>query len=158
MRRSKAQIPAVVITLAVALMAAACLSGCAQVRGLWPWHAKAPPAPTPVHELNVVVPADEAVPIVLQYWERNTLVVDLRDVPSRGQVMLQRRDGQVWPVRIAFRATPGRFETLEVRGAERAVYPIAADRSAPVTVDLPPSAYAATTTGLALSWGPASAY
>ncbi len=157
MRRSKARFPAV-IALAAALAAVAGLSGCAQVRGLWPWHAKAAPAPTPVHELNVVVPADGGVPIVLQYWERNTLVVDLRDVPSRGQVVLQRREGQTWPVRISFRATPGRFETLEVRGAERALFPIAADRAAPVTVDLEPSAYSATTPALDVSWGPASAY
>ncbi|MEP7313210.1 MAG: hypothetical protein ABI859_11550 [Pseudomonadota bacterium] len=154
MRRSKAQILAVVMTFT----AIASLSGCAQVRGIWPWHAKAAAAPTPVHELNVVVPPDVATPIVLQYWERNTLVVDLRDVPSSGRVTLQRREGQTWPVRIAFRATPGRFETLEVRGAERALFPIAADRSAPVTVNLQPSAYGATTAALTVSWGPSSAF
>lgn len=154
MRCFKAQIPLAILTLTAAAM----LSGCVQVKGMWPWHAKTPPAATPVRELNVIVPADAPVPIVLQFWERNTLVVDLRDVPSRGQVVLQRREGQAWPVRIAFRATPGRFETLEVRGAERAVFPIAADRSAAVTVQLPPTAYTAATPGLSVSWGPKSAF
>src|SRR5690349_6674861 len=94
------------------------LSGCATVKSHWPFgHAKAAAA-EPVRELAVKVP-DDQMPIVLQYWERNTLVLDLQAVPSAGTVTLSREEGHRWPARLALRMAPARFEVVEVRGAQR---------------------------------------
>jgi hypothetical protein len=114
--------------------------------------------PQPIRELEVAIAADTATPVVLQFWERNTLVMDLQDVSSAGQVTLSRREGRSWPARIAFRMSPTRFEVLEVRGAQRVVLPVASGGSTAVTVEIPSKTYDKTTSGLVVSWGPASAF
>ena len=112
-----------------------------------------------VHELDVLVAADAAMPIVLQYWERNTLVVDLQGVASSGQLQLRPRPGASWPVRLAFRVASGRFQALEVTGAQRVVLPVSAGKeSQPPTLPLAPSAYAGTTAQLRVRWGAADAF
>jgi hypothetical protein len=139
------------------------LGGCAQVQsqlpGRWPWLAKEVPQPVAVHELDVVVAADAAMPIVLQYWERNTLVLDLQGVASAGELILKPRSGVSWPVRIAFRVAPGRFQLLEVSGAQRVLLPVSGQKGAALsTLPLAPSAYAGTTAELRLRWGAADAF
>lgn len=152
------------LTARLAMLAAVlALAGCAQVRSHlpshWPFQAKVAPAPQPVHELDLVVAPDAPMPIVLQFWERNTLVVDLQGVAATGELTLKPRAGATWPIRLAFRATPGRFETLEVRGAQRLVLPVGADKgAAPVTLPLAPSAYAGATPDLQLRWGSADSF
>lgn len=139
------------------LLAALGLVACAQVRSHWPFKAPVAPAPVAVHELDVVVPQDVAMPIVLQFWERNTLVIDLQGVPASGQLALRAHEGQSWPVRLAFRAAVGRFAVLEVRGAQRALLPVSGDaRAGVVTLPLAPSVHVGTTRELQLRWGTAA--
>lgn len=133
-------------------------TGCASVKSLWPWGKGPAAAPVPVRELEVAVAVDVSMPVVLQFWERNTLVLDLRDVASVGQISLSRREGQAWPARIGVRMSPTRFEVLEVRGAQRVVLPVATAAGSAVTVELPPTAYAADTSQIVVSWGLRSSF
>jgi uncharacterized protein YceK len=128
------------------------LSGCATVRSYWPFGHKAVAAQAAVREVEVKYPEDQATPVILQFWERNTLVIDLQNVPSTGQAELTRAEGKAWPVRLAFRMSPTRFETLEVRGAQRVVLPVSAGAGA-VTVELPPGTVDAATGSVQLRWG-----
>ncbi len=134
------------------------LGGCAGVRAHWPFRGHAAPLPQPVTELAVELPQDGTPPVVLQYQERNTLVVDLTSVSGAGQVTLRPNADRGWPVRIAFRMLPRRFEVLEVRGAGRVLLPVAAGSSEPVTAELPAGLYGADTPALLVSWGAASSF
>jgi hypothetical protein len=133
------------------------LSGCATVKSHWPFGKAAQAAPQPVSELELKQPADGPPAPVLQFWERNTLVLDLTTVSSAGQVVLTRRAGNAWPARVALRMAPQRFEVVEVRGAQRVVLPVAA-ASGPVTAELPPGLYDAGTAALTISWGSKGAF
>jgi hypothetical protein len=139
--------------LLAALASLGSVSGCATVKSWWPWHAPPPAAPPPVRELNVNVPADMSMPVVVQSWERNTLVLDLQQVPPTGQFILTRDGDKPWPVRIAFRMSPSRFETLQVRGAQRIVLPLSTGDGGIVQAELPASAYDKDTKSLQVSWG-----
>jgi hypothetical protein len=66
--------------------------------------------------------------------------------------MLTRDGDKPWPVRIAFRMSPSRFETLQVRGAQRIVLPLSTAGGV-VQAELPASAYDKDTKSLAVSWG-----
>lgn len=133
------------------------LGGCAGARSLWPFgRTEAPPAPA-VNELLVSMPEGSAPQVVLQFWERNTLVLDLQNAASSGRVVLSRREGNIWPARIALRMAPARFEAVEVRGAQRVVLPVSAG-AGPVTVELPPGVYADSTPELAVRWGTKSTF
>ncbi len=143
--------PAFVLGICLVLQACAAAS-------LWPFGRKAEPAPTPVTELVIAVPAESAMPVVLQFWERNTLVLDLQDVPSTGRLVLSRREDQPWPARLAFRMSPSRFETLEVRGAVRLLLPVSRGGSEALIAELPAAAYRSDTTEIGLAWGAASAF
>ena len=127
-------------------------SGCATLKSHWPFGRAKPAAPAAVQELRVESAAGQSPGAVLQFWERNTLVVDMANVPAAGQLQLIRDPARAWPARVAFRMPPGRFEALEVRGAQRVVLPVAAGAGA-VTAVLPPAAYDNTTKALALRWG-----
>ena len=129
------------------------LASCASVKSHWPFSRRAEPPPQPVAELVLRLPEDGSAPVVLQYWERNTLVVDLQAVSHVGEVGLVRREGQSWPARVAFRVTGQRFEVLEIRGAGRVVLPVSNAEAAPVTVELPGSVYSAQTAELKVRWG-----
>ena len=129
------------------------LAGCATVRDPLPWRHAGAPAPVPVHELQVVVPPDAQVPIVLQFHERNTLVVDLTGVPSQGSLELQPGESGRWPARLALRFQPGRFEAVEIRGAQRVLYPVTDDHQGTATVDVAPSVYPPASRSLRLAWG-----
>jgi hypothetical protein len=129
------------------------LPGCATVREHLPWRARSAAPPSAVRELQVIVPADSQVPIVLQFRERNTLVLDLTGVAARGSVELRPGDSGRWPARLALRFQPGRFEAVEVRGAQRAVYPVSEDRSGTATVDVPPAAHPPGVASLRVTWG-----
>ncbi len=98
--------------LALALAA----GGCSHLHWLGHKGAAAPPAA--VHELDIAGAAPDTYP---QYWQRNTLLVDLSAANGSGSVILQPVDGNGWPVRLALRVTPGAIGALEVRGAQRRV-------------------------------------
>lgn len=133
------------------------LSGCASIKSHWPFGKGAAVAAQPVNELELQVPSGGAAPAVLQYWERNTLVVDLQSVAGSGEVVLARKTGNNWPARIALRMAPQRYETVEVRGAQRLVLPVAAGAEA-TTAELPPGIYEPGTAALTLRWGAKDAF
>jgi hypothetical protein len=134
------------------------LAGCSTLRGLWPFGHASKAMPPAVTELLVELPEGGAVPVVLQYWERDTLVLDLTNVAGTGRVTLRRQTGHGWPPRLALRMAPRRFEVAEVRGATRVVLPVSVEAGPPVTVELPPDTYAADTPQLQLSWGAAASF
>jgi hypothetical protein len=144
------------------LLATLLLTGCASIKSHlpsvhWPFGKKGGAVPVAVTELELQpsggAPAAAAPPAVLQYWERNTLVLDLQNVPAAGQVALARRDGNAWPARIAVRMAPQRFEVVEVRGAQRVVLPVATAGEGAVTAELPSGIYDQSTKQITLSWG-----
>ncbi len=100
-------------------------------------------------------PAGSA-PALLQFWERNVLVIELRNAGSNGAVFLSVPDSGRWPVRISFRANVGQFSVLEVRGAQRAVVPLRADGPTPVTIALDPTVWTQTTPQMEVIWGATS--
>ncbi len=144
---------------AVSLAVALWLAGCGHMPHVssphWPWQHRAPPAPTPVQELEIAPAADTAAAQFPQYWQRNTLVVDLRGASGQGSLVMRPRAGTTWPVRIALRVTPGSVGELEVRGAQRVLLPIVASGSRPVDLELPPGSYRLRTPEITVSWGPA---
>jgi hypothetical protein len=151
MHRNRAS---VLLLLAGALVLAGCASVKAHMPAMphWPF-GKSVAAPEPVHELEVAVPPEQTMPVVLQFWERNTLVIDLQEVASAGQISLSRTEGNRWPARVAFRMSPTRFEVLDVRGAQRVVLPVSSTGPTAVTVELPPSTYSESTVTLTVRWG-----
>jgi hypothetical protein len=129
---------------AVALLALT--AGC----GHWPFRRTPPPAPVPVHELDI---SGGSYP---QYWKRNTLLVDLSAASGSGSITLRPVAGSDWPVRLAVRVTPGAIGALDVRGAQRVNLPISPTPAKPVDLELPPAVYAPKTAEVAVSWGPAA--
>jgi hypothetical protein len=127
--------------------------GCAHLSSLhWPWHHQPPPPPMPVHELDISgAPSPDTFP---QYWRRNTLLVDLSSASGAGSITLKPSAGTTWPVRLAFRVTPGAIAALEVRAAERTVLPITPGGGKPIDLELTPDLYTATTAQMTVSWGP----
>jgi hypothetical protein len=140
---------------AVAVLAALAAGGCGHLPSLhWPWHHTSPPPPPPVHELDVSgAPAADAFP---QSWKRNTLLVDLSAASGTGSITLKPVAGTVWPVRLAFRVTPGSIGVLEVRAAQRATLPIVAAGGKAVDLELAPGIYTPQTEQMTVSWGPLS--
>jgi hypothetical protein len=142
--------------VAAAPAASPAASGGSSSHWYWPFGHRAAPAPQPVEELVVqAVPGSAAE--FLQFWERNTLVVDMRSASGTGSATLTPRAHTLWPVRLAFRVLPGRIGQLEVRGAERTVFNVAASGAAPVDLRLGPNAYTARTSAITVAWGPAPA-
>jgi uncharacterized protein (UPF0548 family) len=145
-------------TLGAVAVSALLLAGCSTLRGLWPFGHGQKATAQPVTELLVELPEGGPVPVVLQYWERDTLVLDLTNVAGTGRVTLRRQAEHSWPARLALRMAPRRFEMAEVRGATRVALPVSAAAGPPVTVELPPELYAADTPQLRLSWGAAASF
>jgi len=137
-----------------ALRAAACLLalsavGCGHLH--WPWHHPAPAPPAAVHELDVSgAPTPDSYP---QYWQRNTLLVDLSAASGSGSITLKPAAGSSWPARLAFRVTPGAFGALEVHADQRVVLPITAAGAKPVDLELTPGVYTARSAQMTVSWG-----
>ncbi|MEO7773629.1 MAG: hypothetical protein ABIT36_04770 [Steroidobacteraceae bacterium] len=139
---------------ALLLSLALVLSGCSHMpRMHLPWQKAAVPAPEAVRELDVTVPADAQMPIVLQYWHRNALLIDLQGVASSGTFILKPREGAAWPVRIEFRVSPGRFRLLELVGAQRQVYPVSTTATTTVVIAAEHTLHPPGTPQVAVSWG-----
>lgn len=137
---------------ALVVVAGVLAAGCSHFSGLhWPWTHKTPPAPTPVDELNLTTDSGAAASYP-QYWKRNTLLIDLHDASGEGGIVVKPRAGGQWPVRTAFRVTPGSIGILEVRGEERVVLPVAAQAGPPIDLELVPGVYIATTVQLKVHW------
>jgi hypothetical protein len=135
------------VRCAAVLVLAFSASGCGH---LW-HHASTPPA-APVHQLDIGgASASEAFP---QYWKRNTLLVDLSAASGSGSITLKPVAGASWPVRLAFRVTPGAIGVLEVRAAQTTTVPIVAGGGKPVDLELVPGVYTTQTPQMTVSWGP----
>lgn len=134
---------------AIAVALALCCAGCGHLR--WPWHHPPPPPPAPVHELDIGGASGATFP---QYWKRNTLLVDLSAASGSGSITLKPAAGGSWPVRVAFRVTPGSIGVLDVRAAQRVSLPIAPGGGKPIDLELSPGVYTTTTPEMSVSWGP----
>lgn len=157
-----APMPAVRLLPAAALLLAT-LAGCSHLHvphpnlhaaRLWPFHHKAAAAPAAVNEL--VAEAAEGVSTVSmgQYWDRNTLLVDLTAASGEGRVRLRPAAGASWPVRLGFRVQSGSVARLEVEGAQRVTYLVPAT-GGQVVLKLDPGVYTARTAALTVAWHPA---
>jgi len=152
--RSRAATQAAMRVVAVALVAAA--TACSHMPSMsslkW-WDKKeATPAPPPVHVLDITAGGSAAS--FPQSLERNTLVVDLSGVSGAGNLTLKPAAGNTWPVRLAFKVTPGAIGLLEVHAGQRVVLPITSAAGAPIELELAPSVYTAATPQMTVSWGP----
>jgi hypothetical protein len=136
----------------VGMGAAVLVAGCSHFSAMrWPWGHKAQSPPPAVNELVETDPSGNAASYP-QYWKRNTLLVDLHGVAAEGSLVLTPRAGTLWPVRLAFRVTPGSIGVLEVRGEQRMILPVAQEGRQPVDLELVPGVYAATTAQITVRW------
>jgi hypothetical protein len=131
-------VPLSVLTLCLSL------SGC----GLhWPWRHQGPAAPQPVHELSI-----DGTATILQFWDRNTLLLDLTALSGKGEASLQAVHG--WPVRLEFKVQPGSIRQLEVQAAQRTVFEVPA-AGKPLVLKLAPGVYVPDTPQLTIRWSAA---
>ncbi|MBV6418103.1 MAG: hypothetical protein CMLOHMNK_02887 [Steroidobacteraceae bacterium] len=137
--------------LAALVLAAGLTAGCSHLPRLsWPWAGKPAAAPIPVDELTFAPGASAAIP---QFWQGNTLVLDMTAAPANGTAVATPTYARGWPMRIAVRTWPGRFGALEVRGAQRALLPVTTEGTAIVEIPIPPEVHVAGTREIALGWG-----
>jgi hypothetical protein len=140
------------LAVAVLVGGAVLVAGCSHFSSMrWPWGHKGEAAPSPVNELLETDTSGNAASYP-QYWKRNTLVVDLHGVAAEGSLVLTPRAGTLWPVRLAFRMTPGSIAVLEVRGEQRMILPVAQEGRKPVDLELVPGVYSATTAQITVRW------
>jgi len=151
---SRARGMAATRTAALALVVAA--SACSHMPSMssikWPWAKESKPAPPPVHVLDITAAGSAAS--FPQSLERNTLLVDLSAVSGTGSLTLKPAAGSSWPVRLAFKVTPGAIGLLEVRADQRVVLPITSAAGTPIDLELAPGVYTTATPQLTVSWGP----
>jgi hypothetical protein len=141
------------VACAAAAVLAVAVTGCSSLKSHWPWHHSAPPPPPPAHALDITGAAGSFP----QYWQRNTLVVDLSAASGSGSITLKPVEGVGWPLRLAFRVTPGSIGALEVHGAQRTVLPITTAGGKPVDLELTPGIYTPATPEMTVAWGPTTA-
>lgn len=135
--------------LAVAATALLALAAC----GHMPWQKKAPKGPDAVSVLVEQAGDGSVTTVFPQYWKRNTLVVDLTTAAGNGGALtLKPRDGEKWPVRIAFRVMPGSIGILEVQADQRLLMPVTREGSKPVDLELVPGLYTAKTPQITVKW------
>jgi len=118
----------------------------------WPWQRRSPPAPQPVHQ--VIIVADATATAILQYWDRNTLLLDLTAAGGEGGAIVSPIKALGWPVRLEFRVQPGSIHRLEVLAAQRVVFEVPAQGAA-LLLKLAPGAYHADTAQITLRWSAA---
>jgi hypothetical protein len=135
--------------LALIAMLALSVSACAMH---WPWKRQPPPPPQPVHQVTIVPEAGAAAATtIMQYWDRNTLLLDLTQVDGEGGATVTPIKALGWPVRLEFRVRPGSIGRLEVLAAQRVVYQVPSE-GAPLLLLLAPGAYQADTTQIIVRW------
>ncbi|MGH8220159.1 MAG: hypothetical protein ACREUT_16590 [Steroidobacteraceae bacterium] len=138
-----------------AAVAAICAAGCSHLPPLHrPWSHRPAPQPQAVHEL-VMTAGTGATASFAQYWNRNTLVVDLQGVSGTGRVVLTTPAGATWPFRLAFRVMPGSVGELDVQADQRWVVPVVPRGAKPVDLVLPTGLYSRATPRIEVAWEPA---
>jgi hypothetical protein len=135
------------------IFVAACVLALAAC-GSMPWSKKSSAAPEAVNELTVTAADGSPAQGVPQYWKRNTLVVDLTGASGSGSVVLKPGASGKWPVRVAFRVTPGSIGLLEVQADQRMLLPVAREGSKPIDLELVPGVYTGTTPEVRVRWEP----
>jgi len=137
----------------IALIAALslALSACAMH---WPWKRRPVPPPQPVQQVSIVSDAAGPATTILQYWDRNTLLLDLSGAAGEGGANITPIKALGWPIRLEFRVRPSSIGRLEVVGAQRVVFAVPA-QGAPLLLKLAPSAYRADTPQITLRWSAA---
>jgi hypothetical protein len=120
----------------------------------WPWQRRPPPPPQPVHQLTIVPDTAGAIAAITQFWDRNTLLLDLTAVGAQGGAILTPIQALGWPVRLEFRVQPGNFARLEVLGAQRVVFAVPS-QGAPLLLRLAPGVYHADTGQITVRWSAA---
>jgi hypothetical protein len=120
----------------------------------WPWKRRPVPPPQPVQQLSIVADAAGPAATILQYWDRNALLLDLTGVGGEGGAIVTPIKALGWPIRLEFRVRPGSMARLEVLAAQRVIYAVPA-QGAPVVLKLAPSAYRADTAQITLRWSAA---
>jgi hypothetical protein len=128
------------------------LSACAMH---WPWKRRPVPPPQPVHQVSIAADAAGPAATIPQYWDRNTLLLDLSGVSGEGGASITPIKALGWPIRLEFRVRPGSFGRLEVVGAQRVIFAVPA-QGEPLLLKLAPSAYHADTGQITLRWSAAA--
>jgi hypothetical protein len=128
------------------------LSGCAMH---WPWKRRPAPPPQPVQQVSISTDAAGPAVTIPQYWDRNTLLLDLSGVSGEGGASITPIKALGWPIRLEFRVRPGSFGRLEVVGAQRVIFAVPA-QGEPLLLKLAPSAYHADTGQITLQWSAAA--
>lgn len=91
---------------------------------------------------------------ISQYWDRNTLLLDMTGVSGQGSAVLAPRPGTAWPVRLEFRVQSGSFANLEVSGVQRVLFTVPA-QGASTLLKLDAGVYLANTATISLQWSAA---
>ena len=83
--------------------------------------------------------------------------MDFQGISGTGSVTLKPREHTEWPIRIAFKVTPGSVGEIEVKAAQRVVLPITPTGTKPVYLELTPGTFSMKTPQIVVSWGPITA-
>ena len=121
----------------------------------WPWHRRPSPPPTPVHVVSIAPEAGAPAATIEQYWDRNTLLIDLSAVGAEGAAVLTPSKALGWPVRLEFRVRPGSIARLEVLAAQRVLYSVPGQGNL-LLLKLAPGAYLPDTPQITLRWNAAA--
>jgi hypothetical protein len=150
----------------------AIVAACAASPAAWAlhWHHGRRPGPAASQAVSVLqvrmdtVAAAAAPPSasptarptpIAQYWDRNTLLVDLTHVAGEGGATLTPVSANGgWPVRLEFRVQPGAVARLQVLGAQRVTFIVPAHGAAEL-LQLDPGVYLADTARITLQWSAA---
>jgi hypothetical protein len=132
----------------------------------WHWHRGGRPGPAASQAVSVLqvrmataaaqTPPSASPPApIAQYWDRNTLLVDLTHVAGEGGATLTPVNANGgWPVRLEFRVQPGAVARLQVLGAQRVTFIVPAHGAAEL-LQLDPGVYLADTARITLRWSAA---
>src|SRR5579863_3518592 len=121
----------------------------------WPWKRRSVVPPQPVHQVIIVSDASAPAAVIPQFWDRNTLLLDLSGVGGEGGADITPIKALGWPIRLEFRVRPGSIGRLEVQGAQRVLFAVPA-QGEPLLLKLAPSAYHADTREITLRWSAAA--
>lgn len=117
----------------------------------WPWKHRQKPPPPLVHAVDV---GGDQGSEIHQYWDRNTLKLDLTALSGEGQASMTPIESVGWPVRLEFVVRPGSFARLEVLALQRVVFEVPAQGKL-LILKVDPGAYEPKTPSITLRWSAA---
>jgi len=146
-----------IVRTSVLVLSLVSLVGCGHLPTLstlvrWPF-SKQPEAPSGQADELVITYGDSPnVTTFPQFWQRYTLVLDLREVSGSGSVVIQPRLGTTWPMRMALLVRPGEVGSVEVNAAQRVVFPVTNEGMRAVSLELSPGVYTPQTQQMIVKW------